>query len=210
MDVNAVFKAHRARVTCISSLLVLALSGCATERLDQYSAFATAGSSYVANFHQVVQQAGTAMIAVDSITMIAAHRNVASDLQKNPAKYSAEVQLHDHLLQEHLAVLRQIDAHATHLASYFDAIANLAGSQSATSTGAAATEDAQVDRAGNPSLSKARLGGRPIGDYVSAGTALVVAHFQAKALDDSYSAPLRSSTAPSRSRKRPSPQSAQR
>lgn len=183
---------HLRRTPYVSGLLILALSACDTERLDQYSAFATAGSTYVANFHQVTAQAGSAMIAVDSVVMIAAHRNVAPDLQKNPAKYSAELVQHDLLLQKHLAVLQLIDTHATMLGSYFNAISELTDNKNATATSAAATDLLKSVDGLDSTLSKATLGGKSIEDYVTVGTSFVVAHFQVKALDDQlqHAAPI--------------------
>ena len=165
----------------VSALLLCA---CATQRLDQYSAFATAGTTYVANFRQVTAQAGSAMIAVDSVVMATVHRNVGSDVERNPDKYSAELVKHDQSLQTHLAVLQLIDTHATLLGSYFNAISKLTDSKTATATSAAATDLLKSIQGFDASLAKAALGGKSIEDYVTVGTVFVVAHFQVKALDD--------------------------
>ncbi len=132
------------------------------------------------------------MIAVDSVVMIAAHHNVASDLQHHPAEYSADLVSHDQALQKHLAVLQLIDAHATMLASYFDAIAKLADSKTATGTGAAATDLLKAIDSMDGDVSKATLGGKTVADYVTVGTSFVVAHFQVRALDDQlqHAAPI--------------------
>ncbi len=161
----------------------LTLTACDTERLDQYSAFATAGSAYVASFHQVINQAGSAMIAVDSVVMITAHRQVAPDIPAHPAEYSADLVSHDRALQQHLAVLQLIDAHATLLGSYFNAISKLTDSKTATGTGAAATDLLQSIDSLDGELSKAKLGGKTVADFVTVGTSFVVAHFQVKSLD---------------------------
>jgi len=178
--------------TSLVGVVLLALAACDTERLDQYSAFATAGSVYVANFHEVTAQAGSAMIAVDSVVMIAAHHNVASDLQNHPTVYSADLVAHDQALQTHLAVLQLIDAHATMLGSYFNAIAKLTDAKTATGTGAAATDLLKAIDGMDGDVSKATLGGKTVADYVTVGTSFVVAHFQAKALDDQlhHAAPI--------------------
>lgn len=172
------------RVVCLSSLIVLALWGCDQERLDQYSAFATAGSLYVTSFHQLTTQAGTAMIAVDSVVLIRERPNVAPDLQKHPEQYSSRIVQHDKLLQEHLAVLKLLDAHATLLGSYFNAIAKLTDSKTATATSAGATDLLKSIDSMDGDVSKATLGGKTVADYATVGTAFVVAHFQVKALDD--------------------------
>ena len=161
----------------------LVLCGCDEQRLSQYSTFATAGQVYVANFHQVTAQAGSAMIAVDSVLMSTAHKDVVSDLKKNPAKYSAQVEQHDELLQKYLGTLQLIDAHATALGAYFDAIAKLTDNKTATNTASAATDLLNAVDSLNTHLAKATILGKPIADYVSKGTPFVVAHFQVKALD---------------------------
>lgn len=170
----------------------LALCGCDQERLDQYSAFATAGSLYVAGFHQLTTQAGSAMIAVDSVVFIQEHSNVASDLGKHPKVYSDKLTQHDKLLQQHLAVLRLLDAHATLLGSYFSAIAKLTDGKTATATSAGATDLLKAIDGMDNDISKCTLGGKTVSEYVTVGTSFVVAHFQVKALDDQLqrSAPI--------------------
>ncbi len=183
---------HLRRGPYIAGLLALALSACDTERLDQYSAFATAGSVYVSTFHQVIGQAGSAMIAVDSVVLITAHRDVVADLQKNPARYSADIVAHDTLLQQHLAQLQLIDAHATLLGSYFNAISKLTDSKTATGTSSAATDLLKSIDSMDGDVSKAKFGGKTVNDYVTVGTAFVVAHFQVRALDEQlqHAAPI--------------------
>jgi hypothetical protein len=174
-------------ITCLAKIGIftcaLVLCGCDEQRLNQYSTFATAGQVYVANFHQVTAQAGSAMIAVDSVLMSTAHKDVISDLKKNPAKYSAQVEQHDELLQKYLSTLQLIDAHATALGAYFDAIAKLTDNKTATNTASAATDLLNAVDSLNSHLAKATILGKPIADYVSKGTPFVVAHFQVKALD---------------------------
>jgi hypothetical protein len=164
-------------------IVVLSLCGCDEQRLNQYSTFATAGQVYVANFHQVTAQAGSAMIAVDSVLMSTAHKDVVSDLKRNPAKYSAQVVQHDELLQKYLATLQLIDAHATALGAYFDAISKLTDNKTATNTASAATDLLDAVDTLNTHLAKATILGKPVQDYVSKGAPFVVAHFQVKALD---------------------------
>ena len=170
----------------------LALCGCDQERLDQYSTFATAGSLYVASFHQLTTQAGSAMIAVDSVVFIQEHSNVASDLAKHPKVYSDKLTQHDKLLLQHLAVLKLLDAHATLLGSYFNAIAKLTDGKTATATSAGATDLLKAIDGMDNDISKCTLGGKTVSEYVTVGTSFVVAHFQVKALDDQLqsSAPI--------------------
>jgi hypothetical protein len=138
---------------------------------------------YVSNFHQVTTQAGSAMIAVDSVVLITARRDVGDDVQKDPTHYAQAVTLEDNLLQQHLAALQLIDKHATLLGSYFDALAKLSDNKSATATTSAADDLYKSIETLNPTLGKATLGGKTIESYVTTGTPFVVAQFQVRALD---------------------------
>src|SRR5437588_281438 len=205
-DVGSAVRFPNAR-SCTRSLAAgllgvsaLLLCACATQRLDQYSAFATAGTTYVANFHQVTAQAGSAMIAVDSVVMATVHRNVGSDVERNPDKYSTELVKHDQLLQTHLAVLQLIDTHATLLGSYFNAITKLTDSKTATATSAAATDLLKSIEGFDASLAKATLGGTPREAYLrasvslntvdSAQTAIKQLHVTFKQLVENKSGPI--------------------
>ncbi|HXN74436.1 MAG TPA: hypothetical protein VN861_17950 [Candidatus Acidoferrales bacterium] len=176
-------KRKNTAVMCVLLALTF-FPSCDTQRLGQFAAFATAGSQYVTAFHQLTAQAGSAMIAIDSVVLITAHNQVSSDLKANPSKYESEVVSHDQLLQTYLANLQLLDEHATQLGSYFDAISNLADGKAASGTSAAATDLLNSIEALSPSVAKATFLGKSVQDYVTTGTPLVVAHFEVTALDD--------------------------
>jgi hypothetical protein len=185
MRLGAIANMKRKNTAVICVLLALTFfSSCDTQRLGQFAAFATAGSQYVTAFHQLTAQAGSAMIAIDSVVLITAHNQVGSDLKTNPSKYESEVVSHDQLLQTYLANLQLLDEHATQLGSYFDAISNLADGKAASGTSTAATDLLNSIEALSPSVAKATFLGKSVQDYVTTGTPLVVAHFEVKALDD--------------------------
>ncbi len=79
------------KIVSVSALLTLTiLSGCDPDRLGQFSAFAAAGSLYVSSLHQVIAQAGSAMIAADSASLITARRDADASpqpVQQNLPKY---------------------------------------------------------------------------------------------------------------------------
>ena len=170
----------------LAGLVALAVCGCDQERLDQYSAFATAGSLYVSSFHQLTSQAGSALIGVDSVVLIRERQNVITDLKAHPQEYSSRIVQHDELLKKHLAVLKLLDAHAALLGSYFNAIAKLTDSKTVTGTSAGATDLLKSIDGMDKDISKAPLGGsgKTVADFVTVGTAFVVAHLQVKSLDD--------------------------
>ena len=124
------------RYTAVTATLValIFLSSCDTERLAQFSAFATAGSQYVAAFHQLITQAGSATVAEDSLVLATEHSLAGSDVVTNAAHWEAEVKSKDEQMQQSLATLQTIDEHATQLGSYFDAISNLTNGKAASGT----------------------------------------------------------------------------
>jgi hypothetical protein len=171
----------------ISRAIILCLVfciGCDTERLDQFSKFSTAGTQYVLAFHSLTNQAGSAMIAVDSATLVIAHKDVLPDLTKDPNKYATYILDHDSQLQIYLANLKLLDEHATKLGSYFDAISNLTNGKAASGTTAAATDLLNSIDQLNPKVGSATFLGKTVQDYVKSGTPFIVAHFEVKALDD--------------------------
>ena len=129
----------RRNVAAASILLALVFSpGCDSGRLSQFSIFATAGSLYVQNLHKVIEQAGSAMIASDSAVLVTAGKIAGKDVvSSHKDQYTKDIQTDDAELQEYLATLQIIDAHATLLGSYFDALAKLANSKADTKTTAA-------------------------------------------------------------------------
>jgi hypothetical protein len=160
------------------------VGGCDSDRLTQFSTFASAGTQYVQNFHELTTQAGTALIASDSATLIAA-RNMAgaSVVAAHAPEYSTNLQKEDQLIEENLATLQKLDAQATLLGSYFSAITQLTNGSAASQMTTSA--DALLDPINkfNPQIEAAKVGGQPIKNYVQPSANLIVAHFEVKALD---------------------------
>ena len=168
---------HRKNVVVVATAVLLLLAGCDSERLTQFGSFASAGSQYVQAFHKVIEQAGSAMIASDSATLLVARK------QAGTGDKQAVIQ-DDKLLEEYLANLQKLDHHATLLGSYFEAITNLTNGKSADSTASAATGLLDSINSLNPSIEKLTFAGKSVKDFVQSGTKLVVAHFEVKALND--------------------------
>jgi hypothetical protein len=145
------------RNICIA-LVVLTLAffaGCDSERVDEFATFAAAGSQYVQNFHQVVAQAGTTMIAVDSAVYISARD--PDVVKADPQTYQKELKQSDLELKQYLAALQLIDDHATLLGSYFDPIAQLASDKNATNMTAATNSLLDSINKLNPEIENATL-----------------------------------------------------
>jgi len=180
------------KITFASLVAVLIiLSACDSERLGQFSAFATAGSLYVTNLHPVIQEAGSAMIAADSTTLIA-ERNLANgtsgSVEKDPDHFKSRVIEDDQLIEKYLANLQLVDEHATVLGSYFHAIAQLTDGKAASGTASAATDLLDSISKLNVKMGDIKFKGPTVSDtaksLASAATSVIVAHFEVKALDE--------------------------
>lgn len=170
-------KTNKAKAVILAAAFVL-ISGCDSQRLSQFSSFAAAGSLYVQEFHKVIQETGSAMIAVDSAVLVNG-RNLAGEGNKD------DVIKNDKLLETYLAILQKIDSHASALGSYFDAITQLTNGKASNDVSTAATDLLDsINNTFNPQIEKLSFGGKTIKDFVTEGSNLIVAHFEVKALND--------------------------
>ena len=168
----------------VTLIVITFLSACESERLNQFSTFAAAGSQYVAVFHQVVAQAGSAMIASDSATLAVARNQAGEQVQTNAAEFRRSVAASDRLLQTYLLNLQKIDEHATLLGSYFDAISALTHGKAGDQATTGATDLLNAISSFNPEIANAKFGSLTVQDLVKKSTPLVIAHFEVKALDN--------------------------
>jgi hypothetical protein len=143
--------------------LTLFSNGCDSQRLDQFASFATAGSQYVEALHKVIADAGSAMIASNSATLLVVRK------QAGVGDANAIIQ-NDKLRGTYLDNLQKIDAHASLLGSYFSAISNLTNGQAASDTAAAATGLLGSINNFNAQIEKISFGGKSVKDLVSTGT----------------------------------------
>jgi len=164
--------------------VIAILSSCESERLSQFSSFAAAGSQYVQNFHQLTAQAGSAMIASDSATLIVARTQAGAAIASHIPEFTSDVQKDDQGLEQYLSTLQQLDAHATLLGSYFAAITQLTNGKAGTQVATAADSFLDSINNFNPQIEKATVAGKPIKNYLQPATTLIVDHFEVKALDD--------------------------
>ena len=181
------------RPIAAASLLLAAvlLSACDSERLSQFSNLATAGSLYVQHLHEVIAQAGSAMVASDSALLAAAGKIAGKEVvASHKDQYTKDIQTDDAELQQYLATLQIIDAHATLLGSYFDALAKLAnGKAGAKSEGTSVAEgllDSISDKnkkVENATL-KAANSSTTVKQFVPSSSSLIVAHFELRALEE--------------------------
>ncbi len=166
------------KLVAVLTIAVLTFSvGCDSQRLNQFASFAAAGSQYVQASHKVIEQAGSAMISADSAVLLTARSQAGTGNQEDVIK-------DDRMLETYLENLRKIDAHATVLGSYFDAITQLTNGKAAAGVSSSATGLLDAINTFNPQIEKLSFGGKTVKDFVSTGSSLIVAHFEVKALND--------------------------
>ncbi len=152
------------------------LSGCDSDRLAQFGNFAAAGTAYVASFHTLTKDAGSAFIAADSAFFIAARA-------ASPPQSTATLAADDVVDKNILANLQKLDAHADVLASLFTAIAALTdGKASAASV---TSVNALIDslNAWNPQIEKLKFGGKTVKDYAGTVTSFIVTRYEVHSLN---------------------------
>lgn len=158
---------------------VLLLTGCDSQRLDQFAQFAAAGNVYVQAFHKLIPEAGSAFIAADSITTATTRKGFTA---ANKAEVSKSIQDQDKELADYLGNLDLLDRHATVLGNLFDAIAKLADPKQATAVSTSATGLLTSLDSLDGNISKVKFPGGTVSGVVGAGAGLIATHFQVAAL----------------------------
>jgi len=178
---NAAREGHRPvvrRLPAVAAVLLLGIvtSACAA-RVSQFGNFAQAGLTYVKASEVVIDEAGTATIRANNVTLVKNRPAIAPD------KRLDEINTHNELLKARLGILQDIRRHGRLLQSYFQALAELAGSD-APDTAAAAAEGvfASLSKI-SPAIRTAKVGGESVGALIPAVTKPIVASFKVKALE---------------------------
>ena len=105
----------------VALLLGIVGSACAA-RVTQFGDFAQAGLTYVKASEAVIDEAGTASIRANNATLVKNRPAIPPD------KRLAEINTHNDLLKQRLVILQDIRRHGRLLHRYFQALAELAGS----------------------------------------------------------------------------------
>jgi hypothetical protein len=173
---------HRNIASALTLLTFLLLSGCDSERLQQFSSLAAAGSAYSAAFPAFSAQLGSAYITINNDQAIITH---AIPVDAETAK--AQILRQDADLKAYLTTLDKLNAQATILGAYFNAMGQLAGSNPSDQIVSSADGLVQQLSAANDALGKSKISSLPdaktINDLAGPVINIVVAHFQVKALN---------------------------
>jgi len=162
--------------------LLLALTGCATARLNQFNTFAQAGITYVTASQTVIQNAGTAAVNTDSALLIKSRPDL------DQSQRTARVNASDKLLKQRLQVLQLVSEHGKLLQAYFEALASLSDPKATNSVGTAAQGVYDALAKMSPTLKNAKMGDTSVSSFIPTVIAPVVATFKVHALNDELKA----------------------
>lgn len=101
-------------------LLLAALTGCATAKVPQFQAFATAGTTYTQAVTGLITQVGNSAVDADSVKLLQSRALAPVAL--------SDIQKQDQDMRDYLAQLDRIQLQTTLLGDYFQALADLATS----------------------------------------------------------------------------------
>lgn len=101
-------------------LLFAALTGCATARIPQFQAFATAGTAYTQAVTGLITQVGNSAVDANSVKLLQSRALASIAL--------SDIQKQDQDMRAYLAELNRIQLQTTLLGDYFQALAGLATS----------------------------------------------------------------------------------
>jgi hypothetical protein len=104
----------------LPALLLAGLTGCATARVPDYQAFATAGSTYTQAVTGLITEVGNTAVDANSVKLVQ-NRSLAT-------VSLPEFQQQDQDMRNYLGELTRIQTQVTLLGNYFQALANLATS----------------------------------------------------------------------------------
>jgi hypothetical protein len=162
-------------------IAAISLAGCTTTaRINQFKDFSTVGVAYTKALDPLLDSAGEAAIDANSLVL----EKAFPTLKKEDAVTRAtELDKHNNLLRERLAVLNDIKLHAHLLRSYFQALGSLAESDAAEGIGTGASEIVNQLGKISPKIEAAKIGTASVADFVGPVVKIAVKNFQMAALD---------------------------
>lgn len=101
-------------------LLLATLSGCATARIPDFQAFATAGTAYTQAVTGLISEVGNTAVDANSVKLLQSRSLASVSLP--------DFQQQDQEMRKYLDELTRIQTQVTLLGDYFNALADLAGS----------------------------------------------------------------------------------
>lgn len=166
------------KIYFILTMAVALLSGCATQRINQFKNFANAGKAYSEAMVVLTKEAGHAAIDADSAILMLSRKNWDSNEREDNILENTEE------LKKLLSVMSDLRKHTLLLKKYFTALSKLAESDAPSGIGEEATNLVAELGKISPKIKDARIGEANVSDFIKIAVPLFVAHFQQKALED--------------------------
>lgn len=159
-------------------ILLLALAGCGTARLNQFNNFAQAGTAYVTASQTLIQEAGATTINADSALLVKSRPDLSqSDRRERVTKSNK-------LLSDRLRVLNLISAHGKLLQAYFETLSSLSDPKATDSVGPAAQNVYDSLAKLSPALKNAKVGSASVSTFIPQVTAPIVVTFKVYKLNE--------------------------
>jgi hypothetical protein len=164
-------------VAVLAALLV-ALTGCASVRTNQFRAFSSAGVEYAKASRVLYREAGIAAIDADS-AVLERTRETASATERQQ-----DLLERNKLLRERLALLNDLSRHAELLQSYFEVLAEMADSRAPAELRGAAEGIFRSLEQVSGRIRTAKVGSDPVSRFAGSIMEIGVARHRNRALDE--------------------------
>ena len=162
----------------LAALALVALAGCATQRLERAGQVADAGVAFADAVPAVIDESFVLSVAANSAVLATAHPGLT------PERRQADLIAHDQALREQLPILHDLKNHARLLRSYFIALGAIARSDAPAGISAATGKIVgELSNAG-VNLSAKQVGGVAISDVIQPAIDFAVATYQDAVLNN--------------------------
>ena len=171
-------------------IVILPIGCAAPTRVAEFQQFAEAGNKYTAATVELTNEAGTAAINADSVTLIKSRNLIIPKGKLTPDKINElNKELQNRILTqnksmlEYLNLMGKIRLHLKLLQDYFNALSALAASNAPSGIGQAA--QSAVNNLGtlSPQIKNAKIDNISVSQFTGAVVPIVVAKFQQAALE---------------------------
>jgi hypothetical protein len=158
--------------------VIFIVCSCATQRINQFSTFASAGASYTDAMDKLTKEAGKISIDTDSEILLK-DRDQFSEAQRGPVYFERTK-----ALESLLSVISSFRIHTSLLNSYFTVLSQLAEAKGPVLLADQLSSIVASLQSIHPALENASFGSSAVKDLVKSASPLLIAAFKQKGLED--------------------------
>jgi len=162
----------------VITISTVILFSCTSQRISQFTTFATAGESYSGAMVNLTQEAGKIAIDADSEHLLQFRDKYTEEDRKRI------ILERDSALKGLLETIGDIRAHTSLLSRYFTALGQLAGSESPVTITARLTSLVSSLGTIHPKLVNASIGNVSVKDFIGSAAPFVISGIKQKKLED--------------------------